>query len=123
MIRRYLPIVLLLPAVLAAQGTVQVEFVAPRDTMVATFGAANVQGGYAPGYRGIVIGPGNVARFRAIAPALLAQTFDSLQPRSSMRRLIDTLLAVVGHGRVDIRYLLVNDSIGFAPGATGIFVA
>ncbi|HYU10556.1 MAG TPA: hypothetical protein VEK77_14360 [Gemmatimonadales bacterium] len=123
MLGRCLLISTVLPVALAAQGTVQIEFVAPRDSMVATFGAANVQGGYAPGYRGIIIGAGNVARFRAIAPPLLVRTFDSLQPGSGMRRVIDTLLAVVGHGRVDIRYLLVNDSIGFAPGATGIFVA
>jgi hypothetical protein len=123
MFRRFLIISALLPAALAAQGTVQVEYVAPRDTMVATFGAANVQGGYAPGYRGIIIGAANLARFRSTAPALLVQTFDSLQPGSRMRRIIDTLLAVVGHGRVDIRYLLTDDRTGFASGATGVFVA
>src|ERR687891_317623 len=71
MFRRCLPAVFcaatLFSVALDAQ-TVQVEFVAPRDTMVALFGAANVSSGYTTGYRGIVIGPANVARFRAAAP-------------------------------------------------------
>src|SRR6266545_3948590 len=66
MLGRCLLISTVLPVALAAQGTVQIEFVAPRDSMVATFGAANVQGGYAPGYRGIIIGAGS--RHRAPAP-------------------------------------------------------
>ena len=125
MFRRCLPAVFcaatLFPVALDAQ-TVQVEFVAPRDTMVALFGAANVSSGYTTGYRGIVIGPANVARFRAGAPRLLVQTYDSLQRGTRMRRMIDTLLAVVGHGRVDIRYLLTDDSTGLIAG-TGIYLA
>lgn len=111
------------PAVVRAQGTITIEYVAPRDTMVAAFGAAAVSGGYAPNYRGVPITAANVARFRAVAPPLLVRTFDSLQAGTRLRRLVDTLQAVVGHGRVDIRYLLVNDSAGFPTGQNGIFFA
>ncbi|MEO8199727.1 MAG: hypothetical protein ABI679_04315 [Gemmatimonadota bacterium] len=106
-----------------AQSTIQVEFVAPTAAMVGQFGAANVQGGYAPGYRGIVVGATNLAGFRTLAPTDLVRTFDSLQAGAVLRRMIDTIQSVVGHGKVDIRYLLVDDAQGFAPGATGIFYA
>ncbi len=125
MFRHCLPAVLcaatLLPNALDAQ-TVTIEFVAPRDTMVALFGAANVHAGYTAGYRGIVVGPATLARFRAGAPRLLVQTYDSLQPGTRMRRLVDTLQVVVGHRRVDIRYLLTADSTGLIEG-NGIYLA
>lgn len=123
MLRRCLLLALLSPAALAAQATIQVEYVAPRDTMVALFGAANVNAGFAPFYRGVVVTAANVARFRAGADSLLVRTYDSLQRGSRMRRMIDTIQIVVGRGRVDIRYLLVDDHLGFAVGQNGIFMA
>ena len=121
MFRRCLLLALLIPAALAAQARIQIEFVAPRDTMVSLFGAANVFW-YTDGYRGLVITPANLARFRAGAPRLLVQTYDSLQPGTRMRRMIDTIQAVVGRGRVDIRYLLTADSTGLTKGS-GLYLA
>jgi hypothetical protein len=103
----------------AGQTNVQIEFVAPTAAMVATFGAANVTGGYATGYRGVVITPANLAQFRALAPDSLEETFDSLQPGTTLRGILDSIFTIAG-GRVDVRYVLQDDRTGF-PGTTGIF--
>jgi hypothetical protein len=58
-----LAIALLVGAPADAQ-TLSFVFVGPTPAMVSNFGAANIQGGYADGYRGVRITPANLATFQ-----------------------------------------------------------
>jgi hypothetical protein len=110
---------LLLPAAGSAQ-TVRTIFLGPTASMVTTFGAPNVFGGYADGYRGVVVTAANLAQFQAAAPPNVVNTYRQLQPGATLRRRIDQVLQISG-GVVDVDILLTDDRTGFT-GSTGIFV-
>ena len=112
-------LLLLAPAAGSAQ-TVRMIFVGPADSMVNAFGDANVFGGYADGYRGVILTPENLAQFQRAAPPNLVNTNRLLQPGTTLRRRIDQVLQISG-SVVDVDVLLADDRTGFS-GNTGTFV-
>jgi hypothetical protein len=99
------------PAPAAAQ-TVSFVFVGPTAAMTSNFGAANVRGGYADGYRGVAVTAANLATFRKLAPANMQKTYDSLQPGTVLRTKVDRLMKL-SHGNVlDVQIHLVDDAAG-----------
>lgn len=102
----------------AGAQTMTFVFVAPEATMTSNFGAANVRGGFADGYRGVNITAANLATFQKIAPPQMRRTFDSLQPGTALRTRVDRVMQV-SHGQVrDVQVQLVDDRTGL-PGRRG----
>jgi hypothetical protein len=112
-------LLVLFPAAGPAQ-TVRIVFVGPTDALVAAFGAANVFGGYADGYRGVDITKGSLEKFAKIAPPAMVQTRRQLERGTVLRERLDRMLAISG-GVVDLDILLADDRRGFS-GDTGTFV-
>src|SRR5262245_21859416 len=113
-------LLLLLASAAGSAQTVRVIFVGPAGSMVSAFGAANVFGGYADGYRGVILTPENLTQFQRAAPPNLVNTNRQLQPGAVVRRRIDQILQISG-GVVDVDILLTDDRTGFS-GSTGTFV-
>jgi hypothetical protein len=114
------------PAAADAQ-TVSFVFVGPTTAMTSNFGAANVRGGYADGYRGVTVTAANLATFRKVAPANMQKTYDVLQPGTALRKKVDRLLALSKGNVLDVQIQLVDDHAGLTgrftfaenPGADG----
>ena len=119
MLTRVLLLLLLFPAAGSAQA-VRIVFVGPTGAMVSTFGVKNVAGGYADGYRGVVLTAANLKSFEKIAPESLVETRRRLEPGTVLRQRIDRMLQISG-GVVDLDILLADDRTGFS-GDTGTFV-
>lgn len=99
------------PAVAFAQ-TVSFVFVAPTAPMVANFGAGNVRGLYADGYRGVRITAANLATFRRVAPKHLQLTYDALQPGAVLRGKVDRVMKISKGKVTDVEFQLVDDHAG-----------
>jgi hypothetical protein len=98
--------------------TIKIFFVAPTADMVSNFGAANIFGGIANGYRGIEITAANLATFQGMAPPNMLRTFTELQAGTTLRTAVDQVAQISG-GKVDLFILLVDDRTGLT--ASGIF--
>lgn len=108
-----------LQPVLFAQ-TVRTIFVAPTTKMVNTFGAGSVNGGYASGYRGIVVNANNFQTFKNIAPPNMLKTYQNLQSGQALRQHVDKVMKISG-GKVDVDIILLDDRTGLGSNS-GIFV-
>jgi hypothetical protein len=102
----------LLAALPASAQTLSFVFVGPTNAMVTNFGAANVQGGYANGYRGVRITPANLATFQKVAPPNMLRTYNSLQTGTALRTSIDRVLAISHQMVFDVEVQLVDDRTG-----------
>jgi hypothetical protein len=112
-----LAIALLVGAPADAQ-TLSFVFVGPTPAMVSNFGAANIQGGYADGYRGVRITPANLATFQKVAPPNMLRTYTSLQAGTTLRTSIDRVMRISHQLVFDVEVQLVDDRTGL-PGRAG----
>jgi len=110
---------LMLPKTLLAQS-INFYYAAPTNTMINAFGAANVSGGFASGFRGILVGAGNVVKFKQIASTNMLKTYENLQAGTDLRKHVDKLLKIAD-GKVDVYYILLDDRNGLGANS-GIFV-
>ncbi len=101
-------------AATASAQTLSFTFVGPTASMVSNFGAANVKGGYADGYRGVAITAANVATFQKVAPEMLRRTYASLQPGTPLRTRIDRVMAISHQQVKEVEVRLVDDLGGLS---------
>jgi hypothetical protein len=110
----------LLAAASASAQTMSFVFIAPAATMTSTFGAANVQGGYVNGYRGVRVTPANLAAFQKVASPNMLRTYNALQPGTALRTKIDRVMRISHSLVFDVEVRLVDDrngvtgNVGFA---------
>jgi hypothetical protein len=102
----------------AGAQTLSFVFVGPTSSMVSNFGAANVQGGYATGYRGVRITPANLAVFQKVASPNMLRTYNSLQAGQPLRVRIDRVMQISHQLVFDVEVQLVDDRTGL-PGQAG----
>lgn len=102
----------------ARAQTMSFVFVGPASSMSSNFGAASVQGGYANGYRGVRITPGNLATFQKVAPPNMLRTYNALQSGTALRTRIDRVMRISHQLVLDVQVQLVDDRTGL-PGRAG----
>jgi hypothetical protein len=96
----------------AAAQQLRLWYVAPTATTVNAFGAANVSGAVADGYREVSLTAARLPAFQKVASANVRRTYDALQAGTALRRRLDRVLQISG-GIVDVEVLLVDDATGF----------
>lgn len=102
----------LLVGTTAGAQTLSFVFVGPTSAMVSNFGAGNIQGGYAHGYRGVRLTAANLATFQKVAPPNMLRTYNALQPGTPLRTSIDRVMRISHQLVFDVEVQLVDDRTG-----------
>lgn len=113
-----LSVTALLVGTSASAQTLSFVFVGPTNAMVTNFGAANIHGGYADGYRGVRLTPATLATFQKVAPPNMLRTYNALQPGTPLRTRIDRVMQISHQLVFDVEVQLVDDRTGLSGNAS-----
>jgi len=101
----------------ATAQTLQLNYVAPTDTMLRHFHQDSIFDVWTTGYRAVALRGGHVAIFQNIAPPNVKRTYDSLQTNTILRTRLDSMMQISG-GLVHIDMFLIDDRTGLVNDST-----